>query len=52
MKPKFLSAAKFDSMLNLGCDCGVHFLSTLEARVVKKICGTPKNKVPNEVGFL
>ena len=36
MKPKLLTAANHDTMLNLGCDCGVCFLNTHEARIVKK----------------
>ena len=42
MKPKLLTATNQDTMLNLGCDCGVWFLSTLEARIAKT-CGRPKN---------
>ena len=38
MRPKLLTTANHDTMLNLGCDYGVCFLNTLEARTVK-ICG-------------
>ena len=36
MKPKLLSVGNHDTMLKLGCDCGVYFLNTPEARSVKK----------------
>ena len=49
MKPKHLSAANYDTMLIFGCDCGVCFLDTREARMSPKIklinpykkCGRP-----------
>ena len=31
MKPKLLTTANHDTMLNFGCDCGVCFLNTHEA---------------------
>ena len=37
LKPKFLTAANHDSMLRLGCDCGVCFYNKLKAGIVKKI---------------
>ena len=36
MKPKLLTAANHDTMLNLGCDGRVCVLNTHEARIVKK----------------
>ena len=51
MKPKLLTAANHDTMLNLGCDCGVCFLNTLEARIVKKH-GRPKKLAPIKVWFV
>ena len=37
MKPKLLTAANHDTMLNLGCDYEVCFLNTLKARIVHKM---------------
>jgi len=36
MKPKILSVGNHDTLLKLGCDCGVCFLNTPEAKIVKK----------------
>ena len=36
MKPKLLSVGNHDTLLKLGCDCGVCFLNTPEAKTVKK----------------
>jgi len=33
MKPKLLSAGNHDTLLKLGCDCGVCFLNTPEAKL-------------------
>ena len=33
VKPKLLTTTNHDTMLNLGCDCGVCFLSTLETSI-------------------
>jgi len=41
MKPKLLSAGNHDTLLKVGCDCGVCFLNTHEAKTVKKR-GRPK----------
>ena len=41
MKPKLFIAANHDIVLNLGCDCGVCFLTTSEVRIVRKH-GRPK----------
>ena len=35
MKPKLLTLANHDTLLNLGCDCGVCFLNKHESRIVK-----------------
>ena len=42
MKLKLLTAANHHTMLNIGCDCGVCFLNTPKARIVKKKHGRPK----------
>ena len=36
MKHELLVAANHITMINLGCDCGVCFLNTCEARIVGK----------------
>ena len=35
MKPKFLTIANHDTMVNLGSDYGECFLNTLEAKIMK-----------------
>ena len=42
MKPKLLTVTNHDTMLNLGCDCGVWVLNTPKARIVKRH-SRPKN---------
>ena len=42
MKPRFLTAANHDTMLNLDCDCGVRFLNTLGPLIRKNVVD-PKN---------
>ena len=37
MKPKLLTATNYNTMLNIGCHCGVCFLSKLEARNIKYV---------------
>ena len=36
MKPKLLSVGDHDTFLKFGCDCGVCFFNTPEAKTVKK----------------
>ena len=51
MKPKLMIAANHDTMLYLDCDCGVCFLNTLEAIIVKKH-GRPNKIAPMKVWFV
>ena len=51
MKPKLLTAVNHATMLNLGCDCGLCFSNTSEARIVKKR-GRPKKPAPIKVWFV
>ena len=37
MRPKRLTDANHDTMLDLGCDCGVCFLNTQEPPIVKNV---------------
>ena len=41
--PKLLTNANHDTMLSLGCDCGVCILNTHGARIVKMNVVDPKN---------
>ena len=52
MQPKLLIAANHDTMLNLGCDCGMFFAQWLEVRIVKKKCCRPKILAPIKVWFV
>ena len=51
MRPKLLTVANHDTMLNLGCDCRMRFLNTPKARVVKN-CSGPKKKLQLRLGLL
>ncbi len=51
MKPKLLSVRNHDTLLKLGCDCGVCFLNTLEAKTVKNEVGQ-KNLLELRFGLL
>jgi hypothetical protein len=35
IKPRLLTTAYYDNMLNFGCDFGVYFLNTPKARIAK-----------------
>ena len=51
-RPKLFTTANHDYiMFNLGCDCGVCFVNTPEARIVKK-SGRPKKLAPIKVWFV
>ena len=50
MKFKLPTTANHDITLNLDCDCGVCFVNTTKARIIKK-CGKPKQLAPNKVWF-
>ena len=39
MKPKLLSVGNHDTLSKLGCDCGVCFFNTPEAKIVKNEVG-------------
>ena len=51
MKPKIFTDTNHDTMLNLDCDCGVCFLNTLEAIIVKNVMD-PKNQLQLTSGLL
>ena len=51
MKPKLLSVGNHDTLLKLGCDCGVCFYNKPEAKIVKKR-GRPKNLLELRFGLL
>ena len=52
MKSSLLTTAYHDTMFNLGCDYGLCFLNTLEARIVKKTCHRPKTLAPIKGWFV
>ena len=51
MKPRLLSVGNHDTLLKLGCDCGVCFTNTLEAKIVKKR-GRPKKSILVKIWFV
>ena len=51
MKPKLLTGANHNTMLNLGCDCGMCFLTHLKLEL-SKILGIPKRIALIKVWFV